>query len=299
MLLIYIKRNIEIDFIITIFVKNIFIMCFFICLPVFLLGVKQIFSSSDTTQTHIIQLTAGQYVVECYGGQGGCGYNNKYCKSNGGYGAYVKGTMDVTGEMQTFYANVGGKGSESMAGPNLGGNNGGGSSGRDHDIFGGDGDDGSGGGGGATDLRYQGNSYTDRIIVAAGGSGGVCQCKGAPGGCLYGYRATSNNVFEIDYAIGQINGNENGIGDNGDSSLHFPGSGAGGGWRGGKKTQEASTESDSYIAVSSSGSSFISGYNGCINKTIKFKEGVMTPGQHSGVGKIVIKININCSSDCI
>lgn len=274
-------------------------MCFFIIFPVYIFGARQIFSSSDTTKTHVIELTAGQYVVECFGGQGGCGFNNDNCASEGGYGAYVKGTMDVTGEIQTFYANIGGKGSQSRAGPNQGGNNGGGSSGRDHDIFGNDGNDGSGGGGGATDLRYQGNSYTNRIMVAAGGSGGVCQCKGAPGGCLYGYIATSNNVFKIDYSTSQTSGNEKGIGEDGDPSLNFPGSGAGGGWRGGHKTQSVDSRPDSYKAVSSSGSSFISGYNGCSNKTIKFKEGVMTPGKRSGVGKIVISINFNCSDNCI
>lgn len=274
-------------------------MFFFLFLPVFLFGAKQIFISNVTTQTHVIQLTAGQYVVECYGGQGGCGFDNGHCKSAGGKGAFTKGIMDVTGEIQTFYAHVGGKGSESKAGPNLGGDNGGGSSGRDRTVAGGDGDDCSGGGGGATDLRYNGDAITDRIIVAAGGSGGVNQCKGAPGGCLYGYKATSNNVFEIDYRINQTGGVKNGTGQNGDNSVSFPGSGAGGGWRGGFKTQAVDFRIDSYKAVSTSGSSFISGYNGCRNKSIIFKEGVMTAGKQSGVGKIIIKINFNCSNNCI
>ena len=53
------------------------------------------------------KLGAGLYTVECYGAQGGQAYINGKKGGVGGLGAYVKGTMNVTGTGTIFYINIG------------------------------------------------------------------------------------------------------------------------------------------------------------------------------------------------
>ena len=203
-----------------------------------------------------LTLYAGLYNVTCYGAQGGSGYIDGSIKSQGGKGAFVTGIMTITGRGTTFWAFVGGKGNEDQHGPNAGGFNGGGSSGEATW----DKDDGSGGGGGATDLRVNDEELSNRVIVAGGGSGGANYCNGSPGGDLNGYYAYKDNSYEIDSRVNQNSGNSNGSGGIGESSKFVPGSGGGGGWRGGPSSGDYSADDNTgYKAVAASGSSYISG----------------------------------------
>lgn len=253
--------------------------------------------------THSFTLPPGQFVFECYGGQGGSSHFNDDEKKTGGKGAYVKGTLDIIGDSKKFYAHVGGKGKAGVKGPNDGGNNGGGKGGEDTGNNIGDGNDASGGGGGASDIRYKNDNYYNRVMVAAGGSGAAWICEGAPGGDTKGYHATSNDNFVQDNKVNQDSDRITGEGEDGDSENGIPGSGAGGGWRGGYKgvaLARGTDEKDSYKAVASSGSSYISGYTGCTKYgEISFTQRNMTKGFHEGAGKIVITVNFNCSQNCI
>ena len=47
---------------------------------------------------HYFELTAGKYVINCYGGQGGGGYHDTFVVvSDGGKGAWVKGSLLIKG----------------------------------------------------------------------------------------------------------------------------------------------------------------------------------------------------------
>lgn len=243
-------------------------------------------------------LTAGHYTVTCYGAQGGYSYNNGKLSHMGGRGAFVNGTMSVTGGGTKFWAYIGGKGEQGENGPNAGGFNGGGNGGEDTEVI--TAKEGPGGGGGATDLRIDDNSNNSRIMVAAGGSGGSCECQGAPGGNLYGYYAYDNNYFVPDITVGQ-NTNQNTLnGGDGVKSTYCPGSGGGGGWKGGPSSgTDAEIDSISYMAVARSGSSYISGYAGCKNNSkMTFRNGVMIIGVNEGNGRITIEKLFNCSKGC-
>jgi hypothetical protein len=90
--------------------------------------------------------------VDAYAAQGGLG---------GGLGARTQATLTtVPGEVLNIY--IGGQGSAPGAGWNGGGT--GGSYGPSSGYYG-------GGGGGATDIRRNGTSLSDRILVAGGGGG--------------------------------------------------------------------------------------------------------------------------------
>lgn len=244
------------------------------------------------------ELQAGQHTIECCGAQGGPSYYNGKISNQGGKGAYVKGILTIVGETKTFYAYVGGIGNSGPKGPNLGGANGGGSSGKD--SF--DKNDASGGGGGSTDIRFNGKEYFNRVMVAAGGSGAAGTCEGAPGGDLYGRVPKQNGNFHIDYDVSQTKGVLTGNGESGDDNSGFPGSGAGSGWRGGHKTGSSSSfdsDTESWKCVSSSGSSYISGYADCIkHNEIVFTQGIMEVDFQVGNGSVVITTNFICPQNC-
>lgn len=182
-------------------------------------------------------LKAGQYVFDVYGAQGGSGYLDGVIKSQYGLGAHVKATLNVTGTGTLFYAYVGEQGSSSQYGPNKGGWNGGGKSGKDTEILKGDA---AGSGGGATDVRIYDQSFSNRVIVAAGGSGGAGDENGAPGGDISGRRKTGKGATSVSLGTNQNKGNTNGVGGAGIDSIYTPGSGGGGGWRGGVSSEKDS-----------------------------------------------------------
>lgn len=198
----------------------------------------------------------GWYKVELWGAQGGIA--SSYTS---GPAAYTSGKINLKkGEVLTVH--VGGAGISNCT-TNLctGGYNGGGNGGGDASgaIY-------QGSGGGATDIRYGGQSFNDRIMVA-GGSGGGSQYStnwygnGGSGGTLKGldssYGGSSGNAAYPGLGGTQITG---GIGANcvaGTFGLGgtrtFSLAGGGGGYYGG---------GCGWGAGGGGGSSFISGYAG-------------------------------------
>lgn len=259
-------------------------------------------------------LKSGQYRVFCHGAQGGRAYRNGNLQSYGGKGAYTTGVMQITGSGTTFYLNVGGMGGhETSLGPNSGGFNGGGKSGKDiadesgyEDAKGG-GDDASGGGGGATDIRIHNNNLGNRIMVAGGGSGALSHCDGSPGGDYKGYYPadSSCNTYIQSDEVTETKGNANGVGSNGKDHSCSPGSGGGGGYRGGlRRDHDTCKASLNHLAVAFSGTSYISGHpNFKVNSLMVFNETIMHYGNYadfgnSGNGRLKIEAVYECPSDC-
>lgn len=118
-----------------------------------------------------ITLPKGRYKLECWGAQGGTGYNTGVP----GKGGYSVGTLSVTEATECFlYA--GGSGANSSAG----GFNGGGR----RTTY--------GGGGGASDIRLGTDSLYARVIVAGGG--GSVGLKGHNGGAGGGTAGVAGGV---------------------------------------------------------------------------------------------------------
>lgn len=241
-------------------------------------------------------LPAGRYRISCYGAQGGRAYNNGNFGNPGGNGAYVSGYLNVTGNNTKFFARVGGAGNMRNTGIATGGYNGGGTSGwcikwkhhwKSHQNK-----NGPGGGGGATDIRINTNDLSSRIMVAAGGSGASVYINGAPGGELTGY-----NAFGPTSQTTQTNGNPNGLGSDGANAKLCPSSGGGGGYRGGVGGTPSNHQCD--IAVSNSGSSYISGYEGCkIHPLMQFDNATMKAGVRQNNGYIQIDQVYECPENC-
>ena len=229
---------------------------------------KTFFSKCNSNTECVAQkvnLNRGIYRFELWGAQGGSGLKDGKNPADGGKGAYVAGDLTIK-KRTTFFLYIGSVGADgkpdedSMA---KGGCNGGGNAGSDND------NDGAGGGGGATDIRTihgawnNSDSLYSRIIVASGGSGAVYGSTGAPGGSLYGFIKSD---YEIDKIIqsktSQTDGYLLGTGEAGKSSIAVPSTGSGSGYQGGYASPPKSN-AQFYTAVSSSGSSFISGYPGC------------------------------------
>ena len=261
-------------------------------------------------------LQKGLYKIECWGAAGGIGCQNGVHSTQGGPGAYTSGKLFLNKKTK-FFCFVGGKGADGSSEKNTraqGGFNGGG---MGEDI---NDNDGSGAGGGATDIRYINGSWYDtvslssRIMVAAGGSGSAFSENGAPGGDLNGYIKTGDDIDDIVKSdTGQNGGYDQGRGEDGKPHHFTPSSGAGGGYYGGKAGE--GIEKPVYQAVSSSGSSYISGYPGCDpNNMYIFTDTVMKNGNkeffspsgqiekgHSGNGFILITLlspidNLTCQN---
>lgn len=108
-----------------------------------------VFPYTGSVQTFTVPAGVSQVFMKVWGAQGGANWVN-----NTNFGGYAEGIMNVNpGDILEVY--VGGQ----PAGT-AGGWNGGGA-----------GDGGGAGGGGASDIRYGGSSYNERVIVGAGGGG--------------------------------------------------------------------------------------------------------------------------------
>ena len=211
-------------------------------------------------------LEPGNYRFECWGAQGGIGLTDGQKIYPGGKGSYVSGDLKLE-KTTPFYLYVGGKGQDGDAQNNTvakGGFNGGGNGGSDTSD-----DEGAGAGGGASDIRLIKGDWSDitsiisRIMVAAGGSGSVFNTYGAPGGTINGMNTTGKKIEAYgDSSTSQTIGNSLGIGEKGRNHTVTPSSGAGGGYYGGFAVD--AIDDPQKIAVSSSGSSFISGHLGCV-----------------------------------
>uniref|UniRef100_UPI00203BBA71 glycine-rich protein n=1 Tax=Odoribacter lunatus TaxID=2941335 RepID=UPI00203BBA71 len=125
------------------------------------LVIQREFSSGTSTS---IMLAPGEYVMECYGAQGGRGRTNWTLNHYGGYGAYTKGTIQLSSN-QVFYAYVGEQGhNDGICAGGVGGWNGGGTGGRDKNC---DNNQEPGGGGGGV---YKYDGYSGGTLSATGGA---------------------------------------------------------------------------------------------------------------------------------
>ena len=104
-------------------------------------------------------------------------------------------------------------------------------------------------------------------MVAAGGSGSSFNAYGAPGGSIYGLKVKENLKYSYYNCTdtSQTKGYKFGIGCQGLDSTYAPSSGGGGGYYGGVTGRvDSETFNNGCLIVSSSGSSFVSGFDGCI-----------------------------------
>ena len=122
------------------------------------LSFTQDYTYTGTTESLQIPYGLDSVTIELWGAQGGSAGGTN---APGGKGAYVKGTLNVSGA-PVLYINVGGQGSvgSSTSSLNGGGYNGGGDAGYH-----------GGGGGGATDIRFNNRALNYRVMVAGGGGG--------------------------------------------------------------------------------------------------------------------------------
>ena len=154
-----------------------------------LLPVTEIFNYSGSMQTFTVPAGVTKLKIKAWGAQGGgsmsCMTSPFSYTNDGGLGGFSQGELSVT-PGQTLNIFVGGKPATTSAMPanyvtfvDAGGYNGGGTAG----YYG-------GGGGGASDIRVNGVTLANRVIVAGGGGGGNTGCgdhgAGGAGGGLTG-----------------------------------------------------------------------------------------------------------------
>ncbi len=212
-----------------------------------------------------IQLDPGEYVMECWGAQGGRSRANWALAAYGGNGAYTRGEITLTSATM-FYTYTGGKGYDSgsngRCGGAAGGWNGGAAGGKDGNCD--SKPEPGGGGGGASDIRLEGGTWNvaislrSRIMVAAGGGGASWTGTGGAGGVLSASGGASQTAG---YTFGA-----GGAGGNNSRFTSGPG-GGGSGYYGGKGGQ-----GDGVVGYG--GSSFISGHAGC--------NAINASGSHTG-----------------
>ena len=147
------------------------------------------FDYTGDVQFYVVQGCVDSVQVDVIGAEGGRGPVG--CSSGtsevGGKGGRVQATIPVT-PGDTLFIYVGGKGEDDDLGSAGGGYNGGGDAAADdqYSYYGG------GGGGGASDIRLNGTTLSDRVVVAGGGGGAGadgCNCndlRGGDGGDLTG-----------------------------------------------------------------------------------------------------------------
>jgi hypothetical protein len=210
-------------------------------------------------KSHSFYLKEGFYFFELWGAAGGLSPHKGETRYPGN-GSYVSGNLNIIKKMK-FYAFVGTKGGDNTHNGGMGGTGGfnGGGKGGDDDI---DNNCGSGGGGGATDIRFDGNDFYSRIIVAGGGGSPGCYVRGGnggSGGTIYGKDG------DMDYgqvALGGKGANFDdislfGIGENGMNGNEAGGAGGGGYFGGHRGNDHPSTLGGS---GGGGGSSYVSGY---------------------------------------
>lgn len=201
-------------------------------------------------QTYTVPVN-GYYKLEVWGAQGhGAG---------GGKGGYVSGKIKLTAS-STNYIFIGGKPTGQAGGYNGGG------AGYSSTA---------GGGGGATDIRYNGTSLNDRIIVAGGGGGNSKYNAGNSGGLIgvtgydsnySSYTATGGTQISggvvTNYSSSYTAGTNGtfGVGGVGGGASGGGSFGGGGGYYGGAGGSRLSSGN----WPGGGGSSYISGHTGCI-----------------------------------
>ena len=220
----------------------------------------------------------GYYKIELWGAQGG---SNEF--ASGGKGAYTTGDVYLT-KNQIIYLYIGGAGTINDNPALTGGYNGGGTGSRHPDVVSDNFSLYGAGGGGSTDIRLKSGIWNDflslksRIMVASGGSGAsnwYSPQDGVAGGTLVGITghefSSDKNASYVNATggtqtsggigaapTGSTNGNFGYGGSiNNEIIRHASGGGSGyyGGGSGGIQVN--------VVMTGASGSSFISGYDGC------------------------------------
>lgn len=142
----------------------------------------QTFNYTGSVQTFIVPSCVTSITFDVIAASGGIGAPgcNTSVSDTGGLGGRVQGTLPVTGG-DTLNIYVGGAGTDDNNTSAAGGFNGGGDALMENQYvyYGG------GGGGGATDIRINGITLNDRVVVAGGGGGAGqdgCNCEGLTGG---------------------------------------------------------------------------------------------------------------------
>ena len=227
------------------------------------------FSFTGSVQTVAVPSGATAATLQVWGAQGGT-----YGSYTGGRGGYSVGTISNLSGISQFNVYVGGAGSTNTTG----GWNGGG-----------DGVINGRGGGGGTDIRVNGGTLYDRIIVAGGGGGaGISYGSANPAGCgggAYGgdgyYNYVSGSyVTGANRSGGGATPTQGGISWNsitstrgtfgqGGDAYNYSCGGGGGGWYGGGGAYDSDSDSDGryggggsgYVWTSSTASNAPSGYN--------------------------------------
>ena len=146
---------------------------------------KQSFSYTGSSQTFTVPAGVTELFVKVWGAQGGY---------NGGKGGYSYGKFSINSG-ENLYVYVGEEGKKgSFTSMQAGGWNGGGGANGNHNY--------SGTGGGATDIRYNGNALSNRIIVAGGGGGSAygacCNNRYVNGGSGGGGNNNGNDGESVD-----------------------------------------------------------------------------------------------------
>ena len=235
--------------------------------------------SIEISKTAFIAPVTGEYILECWGAQGGYTvHNNLY--GYGGKGGYAVGNFLISINQVVFVV-VGGKGGDTTNAYQTGngGFNGGG-------TCKGDGATEWGGGGGATHIATINgvlsslSSNKDKVFLVAGGGGGggyhYVQSENRPhsGGSGGGAQGGNGDSQANDGGFGgtQTNGYAFGKGQDGKNSGH--GSGGGGGYYGGYS---------GYTHGSAAG-----GGSGYLSSSIISGTGSMTNGVREGNGEAVL-----------
>lgn len=232
--------------------------------------------------------TAGYYTFKLWGAEGG----NKtrttnYSSAKPGLGGYTEANVYLRKD-ETVYIYVGGKG-----GSPSGGWNGGGYGGPV-----------AGGGGGATDIRVDGTSLNNRLLVAGGGGGDGAGADGGNGGGengedgkkRYGTPGGGGTQSRGGYA-GSNYGTAGSFGQGGNNTVRNSktgGGGGGGGWYGGGGGgNDYSYYKDSDDSGGGGGSGHIGG--GTVDGKARVKNGTMRNGVRGGNGYVSVTWNIDDS----
>lgn len=241
-----------------------------------------VFNYVNATQEWIVPADVYEIEVELYGAQGGTNGSGI-----GGYGAKVSGVIQVTpGQTLNLFV---GQQPTSTSGGNTGSEKSGGngySSGR--------------GGGGASDIRINGTSLNDRVIVAGAGGGNGANSASTNGGSAGGNNAAEdgNSATPVNvgggatqFAAGTGGGGfidrAGSFGLGGNMSGTSNAGGGGGGWYGGGAGYSTTTTTTSTAVGGGGGGSSYA--DPAFVSNIVYVDGVIQ--QHKGDGKIVIKYN--------
>ena len=225
-------------------------------------------------------MSPGTYQIELWGAQGGDARyhnDNNMRIGSGGKGAYVSGIIQLIGTTRLFLY-IGGQGEDQSSLYNnvsRGGFNGGGDGGVDSCDD--DKPESGAGGGGSTDIRlYKSNdmkALRSRFIVAGAGGGALStnytleyrelsSYLGGSAGKLYGNTSTKYGMGGGQGDQGEFWKGGNGTGCNCNCTSGSATGGSGSGYYGGITSPP---ENQWYEYGGSGGSSYISGYEGCLS----------------------------------